>query len=132
MIGDAAVGGNDCGAETDENYKFALFHNHMTINPFLEVSGYFNGRAISRIREIIFEEFAALSATACIYVYVGVRQKIRLGLHRTRQRDIRQIRYGCLLRRVGYASGNPFAEECRRKQAEHKASKRTSNRRTEG
>lgn len=35
-----------------------LFHNHMTIEPVLEVFGGYNFKVIDRLRNIFFEEFA--------------------------------------------------------------------------
>lgn len=47
-----------------------LFHNHMTIEPVLEIFGNFNGKAISRLRDVIFEEFAASDNYGMIFTYI--------------------------------------------------------------
>ena len=36
-----------------------LFHNHMAIEPVLEIFGYYDGHIVEEIREIVFREFAA-------------------------------------------------------------------------
>ena len=58
IIGEAAVGKMTVGQKVCEITPFKLFHNHMTIEPVLEVFGEFNHKAIARIREVFFEEFA--------------------------------------------------------------------------
>ena len=58
IIGDAAVGKMTVGQELMKITGLRLFHNHMTIEPVLEVFGSFNGAVIRRLREVIFEEFA--------------------------------------------------------------------------
>ena len=47
-----------------------LFHNHMTIEPVIEIFGYYQGKAISRMREIIFEEFATSENYGLIFTYM--------------------------------------------------------------
>ena len=58
MIGDTAVGKMTVGQELAKRTGLRLFHNHMTIEPVLQVFGTFHGPAIKRLREVIFEEFA--------------------------------------------------------------------------
>ena len=59
LIGNAAVGKMTVGQELMKITDLRLFHNHMTIEPVIEIFGYFNPKAIHRLREAIFEEFAA-------------------------------------------------------------------------
>lgn len=47
-----------------------LFHNHMTIEPVLEIFGTFHIRAIQRFRNMIFEEFAASEHKGVIFTFV--------------------------------------------------------------
>lgn len=42
----------------------------MTIEPVLEIFGKFNGKAISRLRDVIFEEFAASDNYGMIFTYI--------------------------------------------------------------
>ena len=59
LIGNAAVGKMIVGQELMKITELRLFHNHMTIVPVLEIFGTFNSKAIYRLREVIFEEFAS-------------------------------------------------------------------------
>lgn len=70
LIGDAAVGKMTVGQELMKITDLRLFHNHMTIEPIIEIFGYFHGKAINRIREIIFEEFAASDNYGLIFTYM--------------------------------------------------------------
>jgi hypothetical protein len=70
LIGDTAVGKMTVGQELMKITDLRLFHNHMTIEPVIEVFGYFHGKAISRMREIIFEEFAASENYGLIFTYM--------------------------------------------------------------
>ena len=58
LFGDAAVGKMTVGQELMKITDLRLFHNHMTIEPVLEIFGTFDGNVIKRLREVIFEEFA--------------------------------------------------------------------------
>ena len=69
LIGDAAVGKMTVGQELMKLTGLRLFHNHMTIEPVLEIFGTFHSRAISRLREVIFEEFAASGQYGMIFTY---------------------------------------------------------------
>jgi hypothetical protein len=70
LIGDAAVGKMTVGQELMKITNLRLFHNHMTIEPVLEIFGEFNGKAISRLRDVIFEEFAASENYGMIFTYI--------------------------------------------------------------
>ena len=47
-----------------------LFHNHMTIELVLEVFGGFHAGAVRRLRDVIFEEFAASGGYGLIFTYM--------------------------------------------------------------
>ncbi len=70
LIGDSAVGKMTVGQELMKITDLRLFHNHMTIEPVLEIFGDLNGNAVRRIREVIFEEFAASDAYGMIFTYM--------------------------------------------------------------
>ncbi len=70
LIGDAAVGKMTVGQELMKITNLRLFHNHMTIEPVIEIFGHFHGKSISRIREVIFEEFAASDNYGLIFTYM--------------------------------------------------------------
>lgn len=70
VIGDAAVGKMTVGQELMKITDLRLFHNHMTIEPVIEIFGYFNRKAIDRWREVVFEEFAASDNYGLIFTYM--------------------------------------------------------------
>ena len=47
-----------------------LFHNHMTIEPVLEIFGGFNTEVILQMREIIFREFAKSDQYGMIHTFM--------------------------------------------------------------
>ena len=70
LIGDSAVGKMTVGQELMKITDLRLFHNHMTIEPVIEIFGALNGKAVNRIREVIFEEFAASDSYGMIFTYM--------------------------------------------------------------
>lgn len=70
LIGNAAVGKMTVGQELMKITDLRLFHNHMTIEPVLEIFGSFHARAIHRLRDVIFEEFAASDHYGLIFTYM--------------------------------------------------------------
>jgi hypothetical protein len=70
LFGDAAVGKMTVGQELMKLTGLRLFHNHMTIEPVLEIFGSFNGRAIQRLREVVFEEFSKTDSYGMIFTYM--------------------------------------------------------------
>lgn len=70
LIGDAAVGKMTVGQELMKNTNFRLFHNHMTIEPVIEIFGQYNSKVISRLRDTIFEEFAASNNYGMVFTYM--------------------------------------------------------------
>jgi len=59
LIGDMAVGKMTVGQELAKITQLRLFHNHMTIEPVLEVFGEYRWSTIERLRHVFFEDFAA-------------------------------------------------------------------------
>lgn len=59
IFGDAAVGKMTVGQELMKLTNLRLFHNHMTIEPVIEIFGRYDSRIINEWRELIFKEFAA-------------------------------------------------------------------------
>ncbi len=70
LIGDGAVGKMTVGQELMQITDLRLFHNHMTIEPIIEIFGYFHGEVITKMREVIFEEFAASNNYGLIFTYL--------------------------------------------------------------
>lgn len=58
IVGNGAVGKMTVGQELMKLTGLRLFHNHMTIEPVLEIFGTFQTNAILQMREVIFREFA--------------------------------------------------------------------------
>ena len=59
ILGDAAVGKMTVGQELMKITDLRLFHNHMTIEPVIEIFGRYDGKTIYEIRELIFKNYAA-------------------------------------------------------------------------
>ena len=59
IIGDAAVGKMTVGQELMKITNLRLFHNHMSIEPVIEIFGRYDGKTISEIRDVIFKNYAA-------------------------------------------------------------------------
>lgn len=58
IVGDCAVGKMTVGQELAKITGLSLFHNHMTIEPVLEIFHSFHGETILQLREVIFHNFA--------------------------------------------------------------------------
>lgn len=70
LFGNAAVGKMTVGQELMKITDLRLFHNHMTIEPVLEIFGGFHSEAIRRIREVVFEEFAQSGLEGLIFTFM--------------------------------------------------------------
>ena len=57
IIGAGAVGKMSVGQELMKITDLRLFHNHMMIEPVIDIFGYFKGDTILKLREIIFDDF---------------------------------------------------------------------------
>lgn len=67
IVGDGAVGKMTVGQELMKITDLRLFHNHMTIEPVLEVFNDFNVDVILKMRYLIFEEFSKTNNYGLIY-----------------------------------------------------------------
>ena len=67
IVGDGAVGKMTVGQELMKITNLRLFHNHMTIEPVLEIFNDFNIDVILKLRYLIFEEFANTENYGMIY-----------------------------------------------------------------
>ena len=70
IIGDAAVGKMTVGQELAKQTNLRLFHNHMMIEPVIEIFGCFNGHVTQQLREVIFREFAKSENEGMIFTYM--------------------------------------------------------------
>ena len=59
IIGDAAVGKMTVGQELMKITDLRLFHNHMTIEPVIEIFGRYDEKTKLELRDVIFKNFAA-------------------------------------------------------------------------
>ncbi|MBP3755499.1 MAG: shikimate kinase [Lachnospiraceae bacterium] len=70
IIGSGAVGKMTTGQELMKITDFRLFHNHMMIEPVIEIFGQFNGSAVSRLREVVFDEFMKTNYQGMIFTFM--------------------------------------------------------------
>ena len=57
IVGAGAVGKMTVGQELMKITNLRLFHNHMMIEPVIEIFGKFKGDTILKLREVIFDDF---------------------------------------------------------------------------
>ena len=70
IFGAGAVGKMTVGQELMKITDLRLYHNHMDIEPVIEIFGRLNGTAVRRIREVIFDEFAATDSYGMIFTFM--------------------------------------------------------------
>ena len=70
LIGNSAVGKMTVGQELCKITPFRLFHNHMMIEPVLEIFGSFRGDVIQKLRQVIFEEFAKTDNYGLVFTFM--------------------------------------------------------------
>ena len=70
LIGNSSVGKMTVGQELCKITPFRLFHNHMMIEPVLEIFGTFNGAVIQKLRSVVFEEFAKTDSYGLVFTYM--------------------------------------------------------------
>ena len=70
LIGDAAVGKMTVGQELMKQTGLRLFHNHMMIEPVIEIFGAFNGYVTQQLREVIFHEFVKSDNEGMIFTFM--------------------------------------------------------------
>lgn len=70
LFGNAAVGKMTVGQELMKITGLRLCHNHMTIEPVIEIFGKYDGHITARLREVIFEEFAKSDNYGIIFTYM--------------------------------------------------------------
>lgn len=70
LIGNSAVGKMTVGQQLCKITPFRLFHNHMMIEPVLEIFGTFNGVVIQKLRQVVFEEFSKTDNYGLVFTYM--------------------------------------------------------------
>ena len=70
LIGNAAAGKMTVGQELMKITGLRLFHNHMMIEPVLEIFGQWRPDVTQRLRQVIFEEFAKTENYGMIFTFM--------------------------------------------------------------
>lgn len=70
MIGSGAVGKMTVGQELMKITNYRLFHNHHMIEPVIEIFGKFNGSAVNKLRDVVFEEYMKTDNDGMIFTYM--------------------------------------------------------------
>ena len=70
LFGNAAVGKMTVGQELMKITDLRLCHNHMTIEPVIEIFGKYDGYITMRLREVIFEEYARTDNYGIIFTFM--------------------------------------------------------------
>lgn len=70
LFGSAAVGKMTVGQELMKITDLRLFHNHMTIEPVLEIFGYYKSDTIEKLRKVIFEDYADSNNYGLIFTFI--------------------------------------------------------------
>ena len=67
LVGAGAVGKMTVGQELAKITDLKLFHNHMMIEPVIDIFGYFKGDTIAKLREVIFDDFINSNLSGMIF-----------------------------------------------------------------
>lgn len=70
LFGDAAVGKMTTGQELCKITPFRLFHNHLTIEPVIEVFGNYVPAVVNKLRDVFFDEFAHSDHYGLIFTFM--------------------------------------------------------------
>ena len=70
LCGNSAVGKMTVGQELTKITPFRLMHNHMMIEPVLEIFGEFRSDVITKLRSVILEEFGKTDHYGLIFTYM--------------------------------------------------------------
>ena len=70
LFGNAAVGKMTVGQELMKITNLRLCHNHMTIEPVIEIFGRYDSKIVARLREVIFEEYAKSDNYGIIFTFM--------------------------------------------------------------
>ena len=70
IFGSAAVGKMTVGQELMKQTGLRLFHNHMTIEPVIEIFGYYDSNVIADLRDVIFRSFAKSDNKGMIFTFM--------------------------------------------------------------
>ena len=70
VIGSGAVGKMTVSQELMKITDYRLFHNHMMIEPVIDIFGKFNGAVVNKLRDCIFDEYINSDNEGLIFTYM--------------------------------------------------------------
>jgi len=70
LIGAGAVGKMTVGQELMKITDYRLFHNHMMIEPVIDIFGKYEGAVVNKLRDDIFDAFMNTKYTGMIFTYM--------------------------------------------------------------
>ena len=70
IIGSGAVGKMTVGQELMRQTGLRLFHNHMMIEPVIEIFGRYDGQTIVELRQVVFRRFLESGGPGMIFTYM--------------------------------------------------------------
>lgn len=70
IFGAHAAGKMTVGQAVSRITPMKLFHNHMTIEPVIDLFGAYNGAVKQRLRQVVFEEFAKTDNYGLIFTFI--------------------------------------------------------------
>ena len=70
FFGAHAAGKMTVGQAVSRITPMKLFHNHMTIEPVIELFGAYNGAVTERLRQVVFEEFVKTNNYGLIFTFI--------------------------------------------------------------
>lgn len=70
IFGAHAAGKMTVGQAVAKATPMKLFHNHMTIEPVIELFGAYNGAVTERLRQVVFEEFVKTDNYGLIFTFI--------------------------------------------------------------
>ena len=70
IFGAHAAGKMTVGQAVAQKTPMKLFHNHMTIEPVIELFGAYNGAVTERLRQVVFEEFVKTDNYGLIFTFI--------------------------------------------------------------
>ena len=70
IFGANAAGKMTVGQAVSRITPMKLFHNHMTIEPVIDIFGYYDSATVVRLRQVIFEEFAKSDNYGMIFTFM--------------------------------------------------------------
>ena len=70
IFGAHAAGKMTVGQAVARKTPMKLFHNHMTIEPVIDLFGAYNGAVTERLRQVVFEEFVKTDNYGLIFTFI--------------------------------------------------------------